>query len=150
MSTTSETNNNSQNIVTPQTLYDRSRVSGLELFKQLTTLATAAVGVFFIAISTNVRPPLTSDQRTTVLAALFFMTFTLMCGIVGIAVDSYFYESWARFLSGKDPQSSWKRRERANLLRKIFAFAAMISFFCGVLLAGLYIHLRATASAMIP
>ena len=59
MSTTSETNNNSQNIVTQQTLYDRSRVSGLELFKQLTTLATAAVGVFFIAISTNVRPTLT-------------------------------------------------------------------------------------------
>ena len=48
-----------------QVLYDRSRTSGIELFKHLSTLATAAVGVFFFALSTKVEPPLNADQRLT-------------------------------------------------------------------------------------
>src|SRR5262245_46452178 len=87
---------NLQNQVNPQVLYDRSRASGMEMFKLLTQLSTAAVGVFFIALSTNVNPPLSHDQRQSVLLALCFMVCTLLCGVWGIAADAFFYESWAR------------------------------------------------------
>lgn len=133
---------NLQNQVTPQTLYDRSRVSGLEMFKLLTQLSTAAVGVFFIALSTNINPPLSQDQRQSVLGALCFMVCTLLCGVFGMAADSYFYESWARTLTGKNPDTNWKHRERGNLLRKFFAFTAMLTFLIGIILAARYIYLR--------
>lgn len=133
---------NLQNSVNPQTLYDRSRISGLEMFKLLTQLSTAAVGVFFIALSTNINPPLSHDQRQSVLCALCFMVFTLLCGVFGIAADSYFYETWARSLSGKNVDANWKYRERANLVRKFFTFAAMATFFLGTILAARYIYLR--------
>jgi amino acid transporter len=133
----------SQNPVTPQILYDRSRASGMEMFKLLTQLSTAAVGIFFIALSTNVNPPLTHEQRFWVLAALCSMVTTLLCGVVGIAVDAYFYESWARSLTGKNKDVNWKQRERANLVRKVFTFAAIISFLLGVFAAARYIYVRA-------
>ena len=95
-----------QDPVTPQILFDRSRVSGLEMYKLLTQLSTAAVGVFFIALSTNVNPPLTHEQRFTVLSALCFMVFTLLCGVFGMAADAHFYESWARSLSGKNVEAN--------------------------------------------
>jgi len=63
--------------VPAQVLYDRSRTSGIELFKHLSTLATAAVGVFFFALSTKVEPPLNGDQRLTVVVALGSMMLTL-------------------------------------------------------------------------
>src|SRR5262245_49539245 len=138
-----EPHNDLENLVTPQTLYDRSRVSGLEMFKLLTQLSTAAVGVFFIALSTNINPPLSQDQRQSVIGALCFMVITLLCGVFGMAADSYFYESWARTLSGKNIEANWKHRERGHILRKFFAFAAMGSFLIGMLVAARYVFLRA-------
>jgi multisubunit Na+/H+ antiporter MnhB subunit len=132
----------SQNSVSPQILYDRSRASGMEMFKLLTQLSTAAVGVFFIALSTNINPPLTHEQRFSVLAALSFMVITLLCGVFGIAADAYFYESWARSLSGKNADTNWKHRERANRVRKLFTFAAMLFFLLGAFAAARYIYLR--------
>jgi hypothetical protein len=138
-----ELHTNPHDPVTAQTLYDRSRVSGLEMFKLLTQLSTAAVGVFFIALSTNIKPPLTGDQRQSVIGALCFMVITLLCGVFGMAADAHFYESWARTLSGKNVDINWKHRERANFVRKFFAFAAMISFLFGILIAARYVFLRA-------
>jgi hypothetical protein len=143
MAANPEHHDNPLDPVTPQILFDRSRVSGLEMYKLLTQLSTAAVGVFFIALSTNVNPPLTHEQRFTVLSALCFMVLTLLCGVFGMAADAHFYESWARSLIGKKPELSWKHRERANLVRKFFAYAAMVSFFIGILAAARYIFLRA-------
>lgn len=81
-----------------------------------------------------------TDQRQSVLCALCFTVFTLLCGVFGIAADSYFYETWARSLSGKNVDANWKHRERANLVRKFFTFAAMATFFLGTILVARYIY----------
>jgi preprotein translocase subunit SecG len=128
--------------VSAQVLYNRSHTSGIELFKHLSTLATAAVGVFFFALSTKVEPPLNADQRLTVIVALGFMMLTLFCGICGWLADGWFYESWARHVSGKEPETSWQTRERANLMRKTFAWLAIVSFLIGALAAVRYVYLR--------
>jgi hypothetical protein len=131
-----------QSSVPAQILYDRSGTSGIELFKHLSTLATAAVGVFFFALSTKVEPPLNADQRLTVVIALGFMMLTLFCSICGWMADGWFYESWARQVSGKEPETSWQTRERANLMRKTFVWLAIVAFLLGALAAVRYVYLR--------
>ena len=131
-----------QGAVPVQVLYDRSRTSGIELLKHLSTLATAAVGVFFFALSTKVDPPLTADQRLTVIVALGFMMLTLFCSICGWMADGWFYESWARYASGKEPEMNWQTRERSNLLRKTFVWLVIVSFLIGALAAVRYVYLR--------
>jgi hypothetical protein len=131
-----------QGSIPAQVLYDRSRTAGIELFKHLSTLATAAVGVFFFALSTKVEPPLDADQRLTIIVALGSMMLTLFCGICGWMADGWFYESWARYVSGKEPDTSWQTRERANLMRKTFVWLAIVSFLVGALAAVRYVYLR--------
>jgi hypothetical protein len=131
-----------QSSVPAQSLYDRSRTSGIELFKHLSTLATVAVGVFFFALSTKVEPPLNADQRLTVVIALAFMMLTLFCGVCGWMADGWFYESWARHVSGREPDTSWQTRERANLARKTFVWLAIMAFLLGALAAARYVYLR--------
>ena len=128
--------------VSAQTLYDRSRAAGIELVKHFSTLATAAVGVFFVALSTKIDPPLTPGQRGAVLIALGAMMLTLMGAVLGWFVDALFYEYWARYVSGKDPESSWRIRERANFWRKFLMHSAMVFFLFGVLAAAYYVYLR--------
>ena len=74
----------------------------------------------FLALSPRVEPPLTEGQRSTVMFALGCMTITFMCGICGWISDGLFYESWTRYVSGKNPEASWRTRKRANLFRKAF------------------------------
>jgi hypothetical protein len=131
-----------QDSVPAQILYDRAHASGIELFKHLSTLATAAVGVFFFALSARVEPPLNADQRLTVVIALGFMMLTLFCGICGWMADGWFYESWARHVSGKEPETSWQTRERANLMRKSLVWLAIVCFLLGALAAARYVYLR--------
>jgi hypothetical protein len=131
-----------QGSVPAQILYDRSRTSGIELVKHLSTLATAAVGVFFFALSGKVEPPLNADQRLTVVIALGFMMLTLFCGICGWMADGWFYESWARHVSGKEPETSWQTRERANLMRKTFVWLVIVCFLLGALATARYVYLR--------
>src|SRR5438876_12406472 len=106
-----------ESFVPAQVLYDRSRTSGIELFKHMSTLATAAVGVFFFALSTKVEPPLNADQRLTVIVALGFKMLTLFCGICGWMADGWFYESWAGYVSGQEPERSWGPRDSPDPTR---------------------------------
>jgi len=126
-----------------QILYDRARASTIELFKHLSTLATAAIGGLFIAASTKVQPPLSSAERDSVLIALFFLQICLVGGVLGWLSDGVFFESWARYLSGKKPEQSWRRRERANNIRKICSIVVVVSFLIGGLAVAHYVHLRA-------
>jgi hypothetical protein len=50
------------------------------------------------------------------------MGFTLLCGVFGMAADAYFYETWARTLSGKSVDVNWKHREGANFLLTLRCF----------------------------
>src|SRR5438552_15044702 len=127
-----------QSPIPAQVLYDRSRTSGIELFKHLSTLATAAVGVFFFALSTKVEPPLNADQRLTIIVALGFMMLTLFCGICGWMADGRFYESWARYVSGKEPETSRQTGERAKLMRKTLVWLAIVAFLGGAVAADRY------------
>lgn len=142
MNATSQSADEAKDSVSAQSLYDRSRAASIELVKHFSTLATAAVGVFFIALSTKVDPPLTPDQRAAVVLALGLMVLTLVGSILGWLADALFHESWARHASGKDPESNWRVRERANAWRKIFMFSAMLSFLLGALAAAHYVYLR--------
>ena len=67
---------------------------------------------------------------------------TLFCGICGWMADGWFYESWARYVSGKESETSWQTRERANLMRKTFVWLAIVSFLVGALAAVRYVYLR--------
>jgi len=125
-----------------QMLYDRSRASGIELFKHLSTLATAGVGVFFVALSTKVDPPLTAAQRQAVTVALVCFLLTLFGTVMGWIADATFYEMWARVLDGKAPERNWRIRERANRIRTILMYVVILLFLVGGIAAGRYVYLR--------
>jgi len=125
-----------------EALYNRARASGTELLRLFSTLATGAVGVFFLALSGRVEPPLTAPQRGAIIVALLLMVLTLAGAILSRFADALFYKSWARYASGKDPERNLRRRELAIRLRETFAFATVIVFFAGVLVAAYYVYLR--------
>ena len=103
------------------------------------------VGAFFFALSMEVTPPLTLEQRWFVQFALIAMVLTLFSGICGWMADTLFYEAWARHVSGRDAEASWRLRERANLARKVFSWLAIVLFLCGALATMRYVQPRVPA-----
>lgn len=85
----------------PQILHDRARVSTEELVRLLLTLSTAAVGVFFIALTGKSDPPLTPRQEVAVLVALVAMASATLCGMLSWFADGRRNYLWATALQTK-------------------------------------------------
>lgn len=125
-----------------QHVYDRGRVSLIEFSRHLTTLATTSVGIFFIALSTRLDPPMTAEQRTAVLWALAFMLLVVLSAMSAWLSDSLGYVSWAKLMAGRAPARCRRGRRRAYIFRKIFTFLALFAFVMGAVAAGRYVYLR--------
>src|SRR5688572_24826617 len=118
------------------TLHERSRDSAFEYRKLLTSLSTGSLALFFLALTTEVRPPLTEIQVATLSIAVLCMATATFSGLYCWHADATRNYFWARVEEGKQRSGgpefdtlakTWKRRlERATTALK-YAFAAGIA-----------------------
>jgi hypothetical protein len=66
----------------PQILHDRARSSAIELHKLLVSLSTAILTIFFLAVTTEIKPPLTPKQKFFVLFSLIAFGSALFSGLI--------------------------------------------------------------------
>jgi hypothetical protein len=99
----------------PQTLHDRSRAIGSELHKTLLAFCTAALGVYFIALTTEAKPGLTSSQRFAAVCGLVIMALGSLSGLAGMLADSRRNYFWACALQAEEGET--ERRAEMYRLR---------------------------------
>jgi|GEM_PF-4710308 len=129
----------------PQILHDRARDAGTRLHSLLVSLATGALGVFFIALTTKVDPPITSDERISVLAALGLMALSLGTGILNWKADCRRNFFWASALQVRDQAEKdrfYERRDYWLSVERQSATVQWVSFLLGVGATVVYLTLR--------
>jgi hypothetical protein len=86
----------------PDVLDERAREAAVELRKLLTSLATGAIGIFFLSLAGPGSLPLRSQEdRIIVGLSLAFMGLTVAFGILGWHADGRRNYKWARELEGR-------------------------------------------------
>jgi hypothetical protein len=131
-----------------ETLYNRATQSAKETRKAVVTLSSASLGVFFLALTTKVDPALTDGQRWIVLIALCLMACAISAGLWSASSDARWSYAWGRELENREEddkekeawakeKDAWHKRKRWGERYSLRAFAL------GVLVAGIYVALRA-------
>jgi hypothetical protein len=123
----------------PQILHDRSRNTGNELFRLLISLSTGTLGIYFFALTTEAKPPLTELQQVIALLALSFMAIAVLSGIVSMHSDSRRNYYWACALqpSDKDKKNSLYKKRDLWIKWEYRTFLFLATGFCGGILSTL-------------
>jgi hypothetical protein len=94
----------------PQIVHDRARRAAEELHKLFISLSTAANGVYFIALTGKIEPPLSKAQRLCTVVALLAMAGALGCGLLAWYADARRNFFWASAMQAEG-------RKRKELLQ---------------------------------
>lgn len=110
-------------------LHARSRESSFEYRKLLTSLSTGTLALFFLALTTEIKPALTDYQIYTVAAAVICMGNAVFFGLFCWHADATRNYYWARVEEGKQKSGgpefdtlakAWKvRLQRATIVLEV-------------------------------
>jgi hypothetical protein len=129
----------------PQILHDRSRAAGVELHKLLVSLSTGTLAIYFLALTGEAKPALTSHQKVAAIASILCVAFSATFGILSMYADVRRFYLWASALhtADKAEKSAFYKDRDAWLARdRIFAPAMGILFMLGMVSSVLYGVLR--------
>ncbi len=124
---------------------ERGRKSAEEGTKLLITVSLTCLGVFFVALTSKIDPPLTNAQKIISVIAVIAIGISSGSGLVSWLIDAKSHINWALALSQKERKKrsehyklrdKWKKIEKVN--NKLF----FIFFFIGILCGITYIILR--------
>jgi hypothetical protein len=79
----------------PQLLHNRAGDSAKETRQTIITLATGSLAVFFLALTSEIKPPLTDVQQATVLIAMVAMALAIFAGLWSAYADAQWSYHWA-------------------------------------------------------
>ena len=82
-------------------LHERSRKAAAEHRKLLTSLATGAIGIYFIALTSKADPALSWPQTLAALVSILSMALAIVAGIFSWHADSQRNYYWAEVEAGK-------------------------------------------------
>ena len=118
-------------------LHSRSRESAFEYRKLLTSLATGALALFFLALTAKIEPALTQLQLWLIGGAIVSMAVTVVSGLYCWNADAQRNYFWAKVEEGKQESGgpefdtlskSWKKRlNRATVVLR-YSFGIGIAF----------------------
>src|SRR5437899_1998310 len=80
-------------------LHERARDASTEQRRLLISLGTASLGVFFIAVTTRIEPPLSRLQLELLLGGAIAMATTVLSGLLAWQADAQRNYLWARALA---------------------------------------------------
>lgn len=136
----------------PQKLHDRAAESAKETRQAILSLASGALAVFFLSLTSSkeVEPPLNALERVTVLVSLGSMSVAVLAALWGAFADAQWSYLWARAIEQRPEDASFQqavadRRDRFHGQKRIAEQFVMWAFALGVLLAALYLTLRINA-----
>lgn len=128
-----------------QIIHDRSRDAAQTLHKMLTTLATAALGVYFVSLTRSIQPELTPIQKGTAAIALITMALAAGAGLFGMYADSRRNYHWAKGMQlheGKEKRPQYKQQVIWNRRKKAMASTLGLSFATGIVASLAYLMER--------
>src|SRR3982751_2576028 len=64
-----------------QVLHDRAAESARETRQAIINLASASLGVFFLALTVDITPPLSSEQKVLIAIAVIAMAIAVFAGV---------------------------------------------------------------------
>ena len=131
----------------PQLLHNRAGESAKETRQTIMALASGSLAVFFLALTSGIKPALTATQQVAVLIALIVMALAIFTGLWSAYADAQWSYYWAdqvekiKYLGadGKVEQQTinyWHSHKRWSEKAEIFLFAI------GVFVSAGYIVLR--------
>ena len=133
----------------PQTLHERAAESGRETRQAILALASGALAVFFVVLTSEseVSPPLQGFEKVILLISLLCMSSAVFASLWSAHADAQWSYAWAFELNPpadteksvvdwKAQRLRWHRRKRIGETLLVWTFAA------GVLLAASYLVSR--------
>jgi hypothetical protein len=118
-------------------LHERARESAFEYRKHLISFSTAALAVFFLALTTKIEPKLTQLQLYTIAGSVLFMAAATVAGLYCWHADATRNYYWAKVEEGKQTPDSpkydtlaktWKGRLETSTTFLRYFFGTGISF----------------------
>jgi hypothetical protein len=106
----------------PQILHDRSRAAGLELHRLLISLSTGTLAIYFLALTGEAKPALTTYQKICAVVSVISVALSAASGIFSLYADVRRYYFWASALQTPDKalkqqhyrdRDRWVKRDRA-------------------------------------
>src|SRR5262245_27333216 len=79
-----------------QVLHDRAAESAKETRQSIVTLASASLGVFFLALTADITPLLSSQQKVLIAIALVAMASAVFSGLWSAYADAQWSYYWAK------------------------------------------------------
>ena len=135
-----------------QILHDRARASAERLDSLTMSLSTALLGVTFFALSTEVTPALTNNQRLSLLIVLPALGIAVVAGMIGLRADvvrnMHHAVAIQRKEQGEKAESSaaYRKRDRWLKIERVAGRVQQVFFVVGILAVSVYAILRALAS----
>ena len=129
----------------PQVVHDRCRTAAEELHKLLISLATGALGVYFIVLKSSVVPALTPAQRWVAIGGLFGLSIALACGIAAWFADArrnFYWASAMQAVGKEEKRQLYKLRDKWLSIKDSTVATLGISFALGIALSVAYIAFR--------
>lgn len=125
---------------------ERGRRSAEEGSRLLVTIATASLGVFFIALSREIKPHLTQPQQWSAIVSVLAMGVASACGIGSWWADAKVHIHWALALTlkaeGKKVGVHYERRARWQAREKWIKRVFFAAFAAGITAAIVFLILR--------
>jgi hypothetical protein len=132
----------------PQILHDRAKDSADRLQSLLLSLSTALVGVAFFALTSEVKPELTGNQRYALLLVLITLGTSVIAGLFGMRAETQRYVFHALALQNKQMHKQaqtdayFTNRDRWLHIERMVTHVQEIAFVLGIVAIGVYTILR--------
>lgn len=130
----------------PDTLRGRARSSAEEFQRITVAISSGALGVFFIALTEKIDPPLTGTEHVILLCAIAAMAIATLCAIVTWFADARWNAALAEAKEATDPgvKESMKRKTRGwRRAEDVAGIVFLLTFVPGLIASSVYLWLRA-------
>ena len=129
----------------PEKLHERARAGVAEQRRLLVSLATGSIAVFFLSLTSEIKPELTKTQKGAITLALLFMSLAVAAGLRSWQHESQWSYCWAKELgaeeSGERKVLNARRMRHYGLMEKANHYLRRF-FQGGVLCAAFYVLAR--------
>jgi len=130
-------------------LHERARISSSELRRWIISLSTGSLGVFFVALTSKIEPPLLSKQKNVVAVALLLMVFTAAFGLLAWYADGRRNYFWASAIQSDEGERRKRLFYKRSVWYRIMVYGECLSrilFLLGIIVIVAYMLSRVLVS----
>ena len=126
----------------PSVFYKLAKEAGNRLGNYLMTYASAATGVFFLALTQHAVVPFTATQKATVILALLGYVATVAQRLIELHVDAKRFYAVAKQLEKPPELQNWTTSERYKAQRLRLIYGSYLTLAVATVCSVLFMVLR--------